>query len=98
MSRHLIYTKPADISTTFPTYIYSIVLSLQRTLSSEGKTPPRNGFVGHITRIANKLIQLANSDSTIQSHLQVYFLLIYIQNFATISVSHMLLDSQLVMQ
>ncbi|KAM0827844.1 hypothetical protein ACQ4PT_067920 [Festuca glaucescens] len=42
----------------------------KRTLSSEGKTPPRNGFVGHITRISNKLIQLANSDSTIQSHLQ----------------------------
>ncbi|KAF7011117.1 hypothetical protein CFC21_025459 [Triticum aestivum] len=42
----------------------------KRTLSSEGRTPPRVGFVGHITRIASKLIQLANSNSTIQSHLQ----------------------------
>lgn len=42
----------------------------KRTLSSEGRTPPRVGFVGHITRIANKLIQLANSNNTIQSHLQ----------------------------
>jgi len=42
----------------------------KRTLSSEGRTPPRVGFVGHITRIANKLIHLANSNLTIQSHLQ----------------------------
>ncbi|XP_044967859.1 serine/threonine-protein phosphatase 6 regulatory subunit 3-like [Hordeum vulgare subsp. vulgare] len=42
----------------------------KRTLSSEGRTPPRVGFVGHITRIANKLIQLANINSAIHSHLQ----------------------------
>ncbi|KAG0519515.1 hypothetical protein BDA96_09G270900 [Sorghum bicolor] len=40
------------------------------TLPSEGKQPPRIGNIGHITRIANKLIQLGNSNSMIQSHLQ----------------------------
>ncbi|KAL6615464.1 hypothetical protein ACP70R_037734 [Stipagrostis hirtigluma subsp. patula] len=40
------------------------------TVPSEGKTPPRIGNVGHMTRIANKLIQLGNSNSTIQTHLQ----------------------------
>jgi len=39
------------------------------TLPSEGKDPPRIGNMGHITRIANKLIQLANSSSMIQNHL-----------------------------
>ncbi|KAJ1264370.1 hypothetical protein BS78_09G258000 [Paspalum vaginatum] len=40
------------------------------TLPSGGKEPPRIGNIGHITRIANKLIQLGNSNSMIQSHLQ----------------------------
>ncbi|KAG8069092.1 hypothetical protein GUJ93_ZPchr0005g15229 [Zizania palustris] len=40
------------------------------TLPSEGKVPPKIGNIGHITRIANKLIQLGNSNSIIQSHLQ----------------------------
>ncbi|CAO2183541.1 unnamed protein product [Urochloa humidicola] len=40
------------------------------TVPSEGKTPPRIGNVGHMTRIANKLIQLGNNNSTIQAHLQ----------------------------
>ncbi|CAO2203846.1 unnamed protein product [Urochloa humidicola] len=40
------------------------------TVPSEEKTPPRIGNVGHMTRIANKLIQLGNSNSTIQAHLQ----------------------------
>ncbi|KAG0538225.1 hypothetical protein BDA96_03G216900 [Sorghum bicolor] len=39
------------------------------TVPSEGKTPPRIGNVGHMTRIANKLIQLGNSNNTIQAHL-----------------------------
>jgi hypothetical protein len=47
------------------------ILYLQPTLPSEGKEPPRIGNMGHITRIANKLIQLANSSSMIQNHLQV---------------------------
>jgi len=45
------------------------ILYLQPTLPSEGKDPPRIGNMGHITRIANKLIQLANSSSMIQNHL-----------------------------
>ncbi|TVT99006.1 hypothetical protein EJB05_55635 [Eragrostis curvula] len=40
------------------------------TFLSEGKKPPRIGNIGHITRIANKLIQLGNCNSIIQSHLQ----------------------------
>jgi len=40
------------------------------TVQSEGKTPSKIGNVGHMTRIANKLIQLGNSNSTIQTHLQ----------------------------
>ncbi|XP_034596296.1 uncharacterized protein [Setaria viridis] len=40
------------------------------TIPSEEKAPPRIGNVGHMTRIANKLIQLGNSNSTIQAHLQ----------------------------
>ncbi|VAH77192.1 unnamed protein product [Triticum turgidum subsp. durum] len=40
------------------------------TVPSEGKTPSKIGNVGHMTRIANKLIQLGNSNSTIQTHLQ----------------------------
>ncbi|KAL6651397.1 hypothetical protein ACP70R_010322 [Stipagrostis hirtigluma subsp. patula] len=42
----------------------------KHTLSSEGRSPPRIGIVGHITRIANKLIQMANTNITVQSHLQ----------------------------
>ncbi|KAK3134686.1 hypothetical protein QOZ80_5BG0409450 [Eleusine coracana subsp. coracana] len=41
-----------------------------RTFPSEGKEAPRIGNIGHITRTANKLIQLGNSNSRIQSHLQ----------------------------
>ncbi|AQK96293.1 SIT4 phosphatase-associated family protein [Zea mays] len=40
------------------------------TVPTEGKTHPRVGNVGHMTRIANKLIQLGNSNNTIQAHLQ----------------------------
>ncbi|KAG2589651.1 hypothetical protein PVAP13_5NG378000 [Panicum virgatum] len=40
------------------------------TVPSEERAPPRIGNVGHMTRIANKLIQLRNSNSTIQAHLQ----------------------------
>ncbi|KAJ9558115.1 hypothetical protein OSB04_012729 [Centaurea solstitialis] len=40
------------------------------TVPAEGRTPPRIGNVGHMTRIANKLLQLADSNSYIQAHLQ----------------------------
>ncbi|PAN40155.1 hypothetical protein PAHAL_7G295200 [Panicum hallii] len=42
----------------------------KHTLSAEGRSPPRIGIVGHITRIANKLLQLANTNTMVQSHLQ----------------------------
>ncbi|XP_019419497.1 PREDICTED: serine/threonine-protein phosphatase 6 regulatory subunit 2-like isoform X1 [Lupinus angustifolius] len=40
------------------------------TIPSEGKSPPRIGSIGHLTRISNKLGQLGNSNSVIQEHLQ----------------------------
>ncbi|URE22645.1 serine threonine-protein phosphatase 6 regulatory subunit [Musa troglodytarum] len=40
------------------------------TISAEGQSPPRIGNSGHMTRIANKLIQLGNNNSLIQTHLQ----------------------------
>ncbi|CAL5029964.1 unnamed protein product [Urochloa decumbens] len=42
----------------------------KHTLFAEGRSPPRIGIVGHMTRIANKLLQLANTNTTVQSHLQ----------------------------
>ncbi|CAL9078926.1 unnamed protein product [Musa textilis] len=44
--------------------------STKATISAEGRLPPRIGNVGHMTRIANKLMQLANSKRIIQTHLQ----------------------------
>ncbi|KAJ0233622.1 Uncharacterized protein HA466_0279760 [Hirschfeldia incana] len=43
---------------------------LQPTVPAEGRKPLRIGSVGHLTRISNKLLQLANSNVEIQSHLQ----------------------------
>ncbi|KAK4347422.1 hypothetical protein RND71_033761 [Anisodus tanguticus] len=40
------------------------------TASVEGRSPPRIGNIGHVTRIANKLIQLGNNNNGIQSRLQ----------------------------
>lgn len=40
------------------------------TVPAEGRTPPRIGNIGHMTRIANKLIQLGNNNSDIQAYLQ----------------------------
>ncbi|XP_006644315.1 serine/threonine-protein phosphatase 6 regulatory subunit 3-like isoform X1 [Oryza brachyantha] len=40
------------------------------TVPSEGKAIPKIGNIGHMTRIANKLIQLGSNNSTIQTHLQ----------------------------
>nr|XP_027086875.1 serine/threonine-protein phosphatase 6 regulatory subunit 1-like isoform X1 [Coffea arabica] len=40
------------------------------TVPAEEKSPPRIGNIGHITRIANKLVQLGNNNGDIQSHLQ----------------------------
>ncbi|XP_023734628.2 uncharacterized protein LOC111882495 isoform X1 [Lactuca sativa] len=40
------------------------------TVLAEGRVPPRIGNVGHMTRIANKLIQLGTDNTYIQTHLQ----------------------------
>ncbi|XP_020203887.1 serine/threonine-protein phosphatase 6 regulatory subunit 3 isoform X1 [Cajanus cajan] len=39
-------------------------------IPAEGKSPPRIGCIGHLTRISNKLVQLGNNNSVIQEHLQ----------------------------
>ncbi|XP_042403681.1 serine/threonine-protein phosphatase 6 regulatory subunit 3-like isoform X1 [Zingiber officinale] len=44
--------------------------STKATVSAEERSPPRIGSIGHITRIANKLTQLGDSNITIQTHLQ----------------------------
>ncbi|XP_051124991.1 uncharacterized protein LOC127247254 [Andrographis paniculata] len=40
------------------------------TIPAEGKSAPRIGNIAHMTRIANKLVQLANNNSVIQTFLQ----------------------------
>ncbi|KAG6385242.1 hypothetical protein SASPL_154072 [Salvia splendens] len=42
----------------------------QPTVAAEGKFPHRIGNIGYLTRIANKLIQLGNSDCEVQKFLQ----------------------------
>ena len=77
-------TKVKKIASEYPLFTYDLLYRylylifyvvtlffLQHTLSAEGRPPPRIGIVGHMTRIANKLLQLANTNTTVQSHLQV---------------------------
>ncbi|KAG9439127.1 hypothetical protein H6P81_019292 [Aristolochia fimbriata] len=40
------------------------------TVPTEGKSPPRIGNIGHLTRISNKLVQLGNNSSQVQQYLQ----------------------------
>ncbi|XP_010488242.1 PREDICTED: serine/threonine-protein phosphatase 6 regulatory subunit 3 isoform X1 [Camelina sativa] len=42
----------------------------QPTFAATGKKPPRVGYVGHITRISNKISQLSNSNGQIKTYLQ----------------------------
>ncbi|KAK1291071.1 hypothetical protein QJS10_CPB18g02107 [Acorus calamus] len=42
----------------------------QPTLPAPGRKSPRAGYIGHITRIANKLVQLENSNYYVHAHLQ----------------------------
>ncbi|KAK4255092.1 hypothetical protein QN277_008135 [Acacia crassicarpa] len=42
----------------------------QPTVPAAGKQAPRAGNIGHVTRIANKLIQLAHNQSRIQAYIQ----------------------------
>ncbi|PKA53568.1 hypothetical protein AXF42_Ash009064 [Apostasia shenzhenica] len=44
--------------------------SCMPTLSAQGRLPPRIGNIGHLSRIANKLVQAANTSEIIQTHLQ----------------------------
>ncbi|KAL1555753.1 serine/threonine-protein phosphatase 6 regulatory subunit 1-like [Salvia divinorum] len=44
--------------------------SSKPTISTEGRKPPRIGNIGHLTHIANKLVQLGNSNSDIHTCLQ----------------------------
>ncbi|KAL8198086.1 hypothetical protein R6Q57_024383 [Mikania cordata] len=43
---------------------------LTTTLAAAGRNAPRVGNLGDVTRIANKITQLGNSDSCIQTHIQ----------------------------
>ncbi|KAG0487073.1 hypothetical protein HPP92_009168 [Vanilla planifolia] len=43
---------------------------LKPTISAQGRSPPRIGNIGHLTSIANKLVQAANTSRLIQTHLQ----------------------------
>ncbi|XP_076940334.1 uncharacterized protein LOC143609470 isoform X2 [Bidens hawaiensis] len=48
-----------------------IILSLMHpTLPATGRNAPRVGNIGHITRIANKIMQLGNDDTRIQTHIK----------------------------
>ncbi|KAG0485284.1 hypothetical protein HPP92_009363 [Vanilla planifolia] len=40
------------------------------TISAQGRSPPWIGNIGHLTSIANKLVQAANTSRLIQTHLQ----------------------------
>lgn len=44
--------------------------STKPTIATQGRAPPRIGNIGHMTRIANKLIHLGNTNSLILAHLQ----------------------------
>ncbi|XP_048328609.2 uncharacterized protein LOC107417977 isoform X3 [Ziziphus jujuba] len=44
--------------------------SSKPTLPAEGRSPPRIGNIGHLTRISNKLVQLGNNNSNVQAILQ----------------------------
>ncbi|KAK1261120.1 hypothetical protein QJS04_geneDACA002427 [Acorus gramineus] len=44
--------------------------SSQPTVPAAGRKPPRAGYVGHITRIANQLVQHGNEIDFIHAHLQ----------------------------
>ncbi|KAH7654362.1 serine/threonine-protein phosphatase 6 regulatory subunit 3 protein [Dioscorea alata] len=48
----------------------TLALDSKPTIPAEGRAPPRIGNIGHITRIANKLVHLGNSNITIQTYLQ----------------------------
>lgn len=68
---------------------------LQPTVPAEGRSPPRIGNIGHLTHISNKLVQLANSSSEIQSHLQVSSIFWNLSDIITIlKFSHVSLQQE----
>uniref|UniRef100_A0A2P2M4R3 Serine/threonine-protein phosphatase 6 regulatory subunit 2 n=1 Tax=Rhizophora mucronata TaxID=61149 RepID=A0A2P2M4R3_RHIMU len=40
------------------------------TIPADGRSPPRIGNIGHLTRISNKLVELAKNNSNMQAYLQ----------------------------
>ncbi|GAA0168952.1 phosphatase modulator [Lithospermum erythrorhizon] len=44
--------------------------SNQPTKPASGTKIPKVGYLGHLTRISNKLVQLANNDKRVQEHIQ----------------------------
>ncbi|XP_050368039.1 uncharacterized protein LOC126786303 isoform X2 [Argentina anserina] len=44
--------------------------SVTPTIPVNGRSPPRNGNIGHLTRISNKIIQQGNNNKEIQAYLQ----------------------------
>ena len=48
-----------------------LLLLLQPTVPASDRAPPKIGNLGHLTRLANRLIQAANSNPDIKGHLEV---------------------------
>ena len=46
-------------------------IGLQPTLPAADKKQPKAGNLGHITRIANKIVQIGQGKKSIQTHIQV---------------------------
>uniref|UniRef100_A0A7N0T3Y3 SIT4 phosphatase-associated family protein n=1 Tax=Kalanchoe fedtschenkoi TaxID=63787 RepID=A0A7N0T3Y3_KALFE len=44
--------------------------SCNPAIPAEGKSPPRVGNIGHLTRISNKIVHLRNKNKTIEAHLK----------------------------
>ncbi|CDP07106.1 unnamed protein product [Coffea canephora] len=51
----------------FPTVTADLSLP---SVPADGREAPRAGFIGHITRISNKIVQLGSNESSIGTHLQ----------------------------
>lgn len=54
---------------------------MQPTFPATGKQAPRVGNLGHLTRIANKLVQLGSYDNRIQGYLEVSVTMIALNLF-----------------
>lgn len=54
--------------------IEHVFFFVQPTTPADGSSPPKIGNLGHLTRISNKLIQIASTNNDIQACLQVDFI------------------------